>query len=426
VAVFTTSGTAAGELLPAAMEAHYSGLPLVLVTADRPRRFRGSGAPQAAEQARLFGAYVEWDADLEGDDAVEIPAFSGPIHLNICLEDPRGGPVMPDAPAFDSLEAFLGSISRPLVLVGRLERDEREAVASFLVELGAPVVLEGLSGLRGWTALEGVSLRVCDGVFDRAARLGWEFDGLLRIGGVPTHRLWRDLEDRLAHVPVFNVSRLPFTGLSRPSGLSGGLMRPQRVVFPVELKEQDARLWAALEDLIREEPRAEPSLLRSISETAGNQARVFLGNSLPIREWDLASAYRDFEVGASRGLNGIDGQVSAFLGWAREGFENWAVLGDLTLLYDMAGFWARGHVDGTVCVINNSGGRIFERMFGNPSFLNAHELSFDALARLWDLEYELDPVELKPSARGIKLVEFRPDAEATRRFWTRFTELLAC
>ncbi len=50
VAVVTTSGTAAAELLPATMEAFYTGLPLILITADRPRRFRGTGAPQSAEQ----------------------------------------------------------------------------------------------------------------------------------------------------------------------------------------------------------------------------------------------------------------------------------------------------------------------------------------------------------------------------------------
>src|SRR5262245_15609440 len=46
-AVLTTSGTAAAELLPAIVEAHYQNLPLVAVTADRPSRYRGSGAPQA-------------------------------------------------------------------------------------------------------------------------------------------------------------------------------------------------------------------------------------------------------------------------------------------------------------------------------------------------------------------------------------------
>ena len=46
-AVVTTSGTAAAELLPAVIEAHYQGRPLLVITADRPVAFRGSGAPQA-------------------------------------------------------------------------------------------------------------------------------------------------------------------------------------------------------------------------------------------------------------------------------------------------------------------------------------------------------------------------------------------
>ena len=90
VAVVTTSGTAAGEVLPAAMEAYYSGLPLVIMTADRPRRFRGSGAPQAAEQVGLFGCYALEMHDFEEGDLCDLSNWTqrGPMHLNICFEEP--------------------------------------------------------------------------------------------------------------------------------------------------------------------------------------------------------------------------------------------------------------------------------------------------------------------------------------------------
>ena len=82
VAVVTTSGTAAGELLPAAMEAHYTGVPLILITADRPKRFCGSGAPQSAEQDKLFGVYTPFFQDIAQEDGCDLSGWdrlgSGP------------------------------------------------------------------------------------------------------------------------------------------------------------------------------------------------------------------------------------------------------------------------------------------------------------------------------------------------------------
>ena len=80
VAVVTTSGTAAAELLPAAIEAHYSGIPLILITADRPARFRGTGAPQSIEQEGLFGVYAE--------TSMETWTRKRPLHINIAFDEP--------------------------------------------------------------------------------------------------------------------------------------------------------------------------------------------------------------------------------------------------------------------------------------------------------------------------------------------------
>jgi 2-succinyl-5-enolpyruvyl-6-hydroxy-3-cyclohexene-1-carboxylate synthase len=80
VAVITTSGTAAAELLPATIEAYYSGAPLVLITADRPARFRGTAAPQSIEQVGLFGVYAATDFDRWNRRT--------PLHINVEFDEP--------------------------------------------------------------------------------------------------------------------------------------------------------------------------------------------------------------------------------------------------------------------------------------------------------------------------------------------------
>ena len=92
VAVVTTSGTAAAELLPAVVEAYYQRRPLLLLTADRPADYRGSAAPQAIEQADLFGIYAP-TIDLETpdslpEDILEDWDYASPLHINVCLPDP--------------------------------------------------------------------------------------------------------------------------------------------------------------------------------------------------------------------------------------------------------------------------------------------------------------------------------------------------
>ncbi len=267
------------------------------------------------------------------------------------------------------------------------------------------------------------------------------FDSVIRVGDVPSFRVWRDLDLALTQ-PVLSISRKPWRGLTRgvhvqvvagecllPAGMASALEgRSDRGESPAVIRrlfEWDGRVSAATDQLLAAHPRSEPALVRRLSETIPAGSFVYLGNSLPIREWNQFATVEDrgFTFGENRGANGIDGQVASFLGWARPGVENWAVVGDLTALYDLSSLWALRHLDGIrvrVVVINNGGGRIFKGMFRNERFQNRHATAFDAWAAMWGAEYraDLDARDLGPAA----VIEVRPDEAQTDAFWSALAD----
>ena len=101
VLIITTSGTAVANLHPAVLEAHHSGVPLIVVTADRPEQLRGVGSNQTTDQPGIFGTAVQrtWDVGApmgepgETDAAAQLArdavAFgAGPVHLNLAFAEP--------------------------------------------------------------------------------------------------------------------------------------------------------------------------------------------------------------------------------------------------------------------------------------------------------------------------------------------------
>lgn len=461
VAIITTSGTAAAELLPAMIEAYYQGLPLIAVTADRPRRYRGTGAPQSIEQVNLFGPYATASVDLAAGDAYGLTNWNGvsPAHVNLCFDEPlldgklaprefpvaaRPRPARWTTDPYAVLGEFLDRCVNPLVVVGALPAEARAGVRRYLLELGSPIYAEALSGLREDPALADQLLRAGErNLSIPHVREG--FDSVLRIGGVPTVRLWRDLEGALADLPLLSISELPFSGSPRSQLIQVPLAEffadvpPQAQIRPSRpdhgkrekmrkrFLELDRARASQLEDLLAAEPRSEPGMVRRFSRLVPDEARLYLGNSLPIREWDLAAdrRARGLTFGASRGANGIDGQISTFLGFAQEKAENWALIGDLTALYDLAGPWAlrqRPGLRAVLGILNNGGGQIFNRIFPHPAFENAHALGFADWAKMWGLRYECwDEVpEPHPDLIGRSatcVIELNPDPEATARFW---------
>jgi len=448
-AVVTTSGTAAAELLPCVVEAFYQNRPLLAITADRPAAYRGSGAPQAIEQAGLFGHYA-CSGGFAGWDGRQ------PLHLNVeldeafaCGDDAFSAA---DCGAFSPLrervdvaalarwlraDASLGTV----VLVGGLEPDEREDVLHFCQTLGAPVLADATSGLR--EALPRLAL--ADG--DRLL-LAHPPGRVLRLGDVPSGRFWRELED-LTHIPVWSVCRNGLPGLARGCQVVRGpldqvlaaLGEVDEIGDALDYLPRCSRRAAQRDELLETYPDSEPALLRSLSHYAALGGGLFLGNSLPIREWNLFAQTQHPlpSVRANRGANGIDGQISTWLGCSADLTESWALVGDLTALYDLAAPFVLGQIEchgRVLAVINNGGGQIFGRLPRLQALsprvsewmTNAHAADLAGFAALWGMRHlairtpdDFDPLG-EPNATAT-LLELIPDPNQTRQFWAAWDRL---
>ena len=450
-AVITTSGTAVAECLPAVIEAHYQARPLVIISADRPESYRGTGAPQSIDQVGLFSHYAHYGRDfLPGESPFTDWSGRTPLHINVPLQEQFDqeqilplplkeiGEFKPLKESFDGslIVDFIKSRSFTglVLMIGGLRPHEREAVYHLADTLQVPVIADPHSGLR--EALADFL------VLQPEQTLAQEPPGkVLRLGEVPHGRYWRDLEND-SSIEVLSVCNSGYAGLSRESQvikgdvgriISGiGEQSPIGDVLDHLENEQSSR--NTVDELLEAFPSSEPGLLRALSIHVTMGESLYLGNSLPIREWS-SFAQRDVplaDIWANRGANGIDGQIATWLGTTREVENAWCIIGDLTALYDLNALAMQDQIDLSgrrLVIINNGGGQIFTHLPRLQSISNSeqerftqqHNTSFQHYAQMWGWDYlrATTPEDLDEQSdyEGALLIEITPDPAETEQFW---------
>ena len=404
VAVVTTSGTAVGNLLPAVMEAHHAGVPLLVVSADRPAALVGFGANQTTDQARLFQGFVRYQARVassapprswtaQAARAVNLAEGAatrdpGPAHLNVELaeplvpetetEPPRASPVRQGAAAPAAPLVLRGS-PRTLLVCGDAPVDVGRAASALAERARVPLVAEPSSNARrGPNALAMGRLLLAAPLADRIERVV--------VFGHPT--LSRPVSRLLAREDVDLVVVSDTTDFVDPgwqaSVFAGAVELPAGPTdWLAAWQAVDRSAAAHVEAVLAAEPLLTgPQLARQVLAAVTAGQNLVLGNSNPIRDADLAPIAADPPaVYANRGLAGIDGTVSTAAGIAlATGRPTTLLCGDLTFLHDVNAL-AMGRDDPRpdlrVVVADDNGGSIFATLeYGQPRFSGVFERVF--------------------------------------------------
>ncbi len=448
VLVITTSGTAVAELHPAVLEAAHSGVPLILLTADRPAELLGIGANQTTRQPGIFGAAARgYDiaAPEQGADhdtaaaalaADVLDGIAGPVHLNMAFRDPLSATMeLPDvepgtwAPAVEPVETLeLRPHPGTVVVAGSGAGEQAEATAR---ALGAPLLAEVASGARFGPNLVSAyrELLVTGNFGDRVTRvvvfghptLSREVPALIERPGVET------IVVRSPGIDDYNPGHRvqtfadAVTVADDPDGVEAERKWVGRwVAVSRRALEQEEPLGAALTDDYAERAafardqlaqlRSEVTrraLVEAVWEASWPHDRLVLAASRLVRELDRVAAGKRIPVHANRGLAGIDGTIATATGIAlasqaddvdRPGITR-VLLGDLALLHDAGSLLAgvgepRPRMQ--VIVGNDNGGTIFDglevaatadRELVDRVLLTPQSVDLAALASAYGWEY---------------------------------------
>ena len=418
VAILCTSGTAAANYFPAIVEAKYSRVPLIVLTADRPHELREVGAPQAIDQIHLYGNHVKWFAEMalpEKNDemiryartvcaraaAIAAAAPAGPVHLNFPFREPlipklddalfrqserpngyvrvQNGDLTIDHEQVKVIAEKIIGKEKGIIVCGNIA-DEQFAVAVTHLSkaLNYPVLADPLSQLRsGNHNLDNMIESYDTFLRNKDAKTFLKPDVVLRFGAMPISKAITIFlkENHAADQFVIDGAG----GWRDPSALSTNMVFCNETIFCQKLlpyldsKSSSGYLesWKKVNALTKENMAAirdltelsEGRLFYQLAEMLPEGATLFVGNSMPIRDLDsfFLNNNKSIKVMANRGANGIDGTVSTALGAAVFSKSLYLVLGDLTFFHDLNGLIAAKlyDIDIHIILVNNNGGGIF-------------------------------------------------------------------
>jgi 2-succinyl-5-enolpyruvyl-6-hydroxy-3-cyclohexene-1-carboxylate synthase len=381
VAVVCTSGTAAANFHPAALEAFHSNNKLLLITADRPARLRRTGANQTTDQVNIYPVIKTHDFAAEID--IKKLLTGGVVHLNVQFDEPLVESEKADWLAglkilsLDNENKISGKldVGSGVLIIGHDRAGYSVAeVNNFVSKLNWPVICEDPISFP--QSIAHTSLFLSDPQI--ASKLAPE--NVIVIGRTTLSRSTNAFINLAKKVIVIDPRTADIDSKREADLILKSL--PNEIVSV----KSDQSIWHGASDAaalqLENLAWSEQLVITTICELLPDESALFVGSSRPVRDIEAFAHPRSgISVFANRGLAGIDGNISTVFGITNEFEKTTAILGDLTFLHDISALTNATVGNLRIFVIDNNGGGIFstlpqantgnfEQLFGTPHNLD--------------------------------------------------------
>ncbi len=431
VVLLCSSGTAAVNFAPAAAEAYHAGVPLIIITADRPEYWIDQLENQCITQQGLYQNFIKksislpieegkeylWFAEREVNEILNLAVAppKGAVHINIPFTEPLHEIIPAELPAvrnitFAKTETFLAekeaalfarrfaAAKKIVLLVGQnlpeqQSKEFSEELRLFAEQYGAVVLAEHLANCDGggqsFYAVELLARTLLS--LEECA--DFQPDMLLTCGGQcvskavkqflrqnkPQYHFHigegeRHFDTYQALTTVIPMSALHFFRQMNAEAQDSKRLSSSRCSSWCLLWQQkNDAILAKYREFLGTIPFCDMQVYDLISRNIPENSVVHLGNSSAVRYLLHNPPVTGTLYLSNRGTSGIDGCLSTAVGFASASRKiNTVILGDLSFFYDSNGLWNRYIKENLrIIIVNNGGGNIFgllEQLAEKPGF----------------------------------------------------------
>jgi len=445
VALVCTSGSALLNYYPAVAEAFYSDIPLVILSADRPKEHIDIGDGQTIRQENVFANHIEYQANLlnspeytqvlknkntqlisEAIDASNLK--KGPVHVNIPLYEPLYGTIKDVVEPLEKLKdkanvkneelnignGFLNiwnSAKKKMVLVGVFGPNnfQDDILDKLLSDPSVILFTETTSNLHHFKAIPSIDQLISKLSEEEFREL--QPDLLVTFGGLVVSKKIKAFLRKYSPKTHWHIDAKK--AYNTYGCLTSHVKTSAQAFFSEILNKNNTKVisnyqsyWLNIYEqklishasYLKNSPYSDLKVFEAIINKFPQKLHLQLSNSSTIRYTQLFKLGKQVEVFCNRGTSGIDGSTSTAIGASIfQKKPTLLITGDLSFLYDSNGLWNNYISDNfKIIVINNSGGGIFRILPGNKEaeyfskyLETVHDYRVEHLAKTYGFNYLL-------------------------------------